>query len=61
MHDRAWLARPVLPTPADRRAWRDAYEAVALDPAHFDELTATLAATVQEFPGWTDELPAAIP
>ena len=34
-----------LPTLADFQAWRDAYEAVAPDPAHFDE-----------FAGWTDEL-----
>jgi pimeloyl-ACP methyl ester carboxylesterase len=45
-----------LPTPADFQAWRDAYDAVAPDPAHFDELAAKTSAMVHEFPGWTDEL-----
>jgi hypothetical protein len=35
---------------------RDAYDAVAPDPAHFDELAAKTSAMVHEFPGWTDEL-----
>src|SRR6266536_1286489 len=34
-----------LPTPADFQAWRDAYEAVAPDPAHFDEFAAKNSAT----------------
>src|SRR6204780_2205811 len=45
-----------MPTPADFQAWRDAYEAVAPDPAHFDEFAARTSAMVHEFPGWTDEL-----
>jgi pimeloyl-ACP methyl ester carboxylesterase len=45
-----------LPTPADFQAMRDAYEAVAPDPAHFDEFAAKNSALVHEFPGWTDEL-----
>src|SRR5215472_1991156 len=45
-----------LPTPADFQAWREAYEAVAPDPAHFDEFAAKNEALVHEFPGWTDEL-----
>jgi pimeloyl-ACP methyl ester carboxylesterase len=46
-----------LPTPADFQAWRDAYDAVAPDPAHFDEFAARTSAMVYEFPGWwTDEL-----
>jgi pimeloyl-ACP methyl ester carboxylesterase len=35
---------------------RDAYDAVAPDPAHFDEFAAKTSAMVHEFPGWTDEL-----
>src|SRR6266496_5096148 len=31
-----------LPTSADFQAWRDAYEAVAPDPAHFEEFAARL-------------------
>jgi pimeloyl-ACP methyl ester carboxylesterase len=45
-----------LPTPADFQAWRDAYEAVATDPAHFEEFAAKNSAMVHGFPGWTDEL-----
>ena len=45
-----------LPTPADFQAMRDAYDAVAPDPAHFDEFAARTSAMVHEFPGWTDEL-----
>ncbi len=45
-----------MPTPADFQAMRDAYEAVAPDPAHFDEFAAKNSALVHEFPGWTDEL-----
>jgi pimeloyl-ACP methyl ester carboxylesterase len=45
-----------LPTAADFQSWRDAYEAVAPDPAHFDEFAAKTSAMVHEFAGWTDEL-----
>jgi pimeloyl-ACP methyl ester carboxylesterase len=45
-----------LPTPADFQAMRDAYDAVAPDPSHFDEFAARTSAMVHEFPGWTDEL-----
>jgi pimeloyl-ACP methyl ester carboxylesterase len=45
-----------LPTPADFQAMRAAYEAVAPDPAHFDEFAASTSAMVHEFPGWTEEL-----
>jgi len=45
-----------MPTQADFQAMRDAYNAVAPDPAHFDEFAAKNSALVHEFPGWTDEL-----
>jgi pimeloyl-ACP methyl ester carboxylesterase len=45
-----------MPTAADFQAMRDAYVAVAPDPAHFDELAARTSTMVHEFPGWTDEL-----
>ena len=45
-----------MPTPADFQAMRDAYDAVAPDPAHFDEFAAKASAMVHEFPGSTDEL-----
>jgi pimeloyl-ACP methyl ester carboxylesterase len=45
-----------LPTPADFQEMRDAYNAVAPDPAHFDEFAAKTETLVHEFPGWTDEL-----
>jgi pimeloyl-ACP methyl ester carboxylesterase len=45
-----------MPTPADFQAMRDAYEAVAPDPAHFDDFAARASVMVHEFPGWTDEL-----
>ncbi len=47
-----------MPTPADFRAMRGAYEAVAPDPAHFGQFAARTSAMVHEFPGWTDELRA---
>ena len=50
------LGEDRLPTPADFQAWRDAYEAVAPDPAHFDEFAARTSAMVHEFAGWTGEL-----
>jgi len=45
-----------MPTPADFQAMRDAYSAVAPDPAHFDEFAAKASTMVHEFPGWTDDL-----
>lgn len=45
-----------MPTPADFQAMRDAYDAVAPDPGHFDEFAARETALVHEFPGWTDQL-----
>jgi pimeloyl-ACP methyl ester carboxylesterase len=45
-----------LPTQADFQEMRDAYIAVAPDPAHFDQSAAKTEALVHEFPGWTDEL-----
>jgi pimeloyl-ACP methyl ester carboxylesterase len=47
-----------MPTPADFQAMRDAYDAVAPDPAHFEEFAARVTAMVHEFPGWSDELRA---
>ena len=45
-----------MPTAADFQAMRDAYNAVAPDPEHFDTFAANTSAMVHEFPGWTDEL-----
>jgi len=45
-----------LPTAGDFQAMRDAYQAVAPDPAHFEELVARTRPMVQELPGWGDEL-----
>jgi pimeloyl-ACP methyl ester carboxylesterase len=45
-----------MPTPADFQAMRDAYDAVAPDPAHFDEFADKTSTMVHEFPGWTHEL-----
>ena len=50
------LGEDRMPTQADFQAMRDAYDAVAPDPAHFEEFAAKNAAMVHEFPGWTDEL-----
>ena len=42
-----------LPTAADYQAMRDAYDAVAPDPTHFDAFAAkTSTMVVQEFAGW---------
>ncbi|MFZ0180804.1 MAG: alpha/beta fold hydrolase [Candidatus Dormiibacterota bacterium] len=53
-------SRPIdddrMPTAADFQEMRDAYNAVAPDPAHFEEFAARTAAMVHAFPGWTDEL-----
>jgi pimeloyl-ACP methyl ester carboxylesterase len=45
-----------MPTQADFQAMRDAYDAVAPDPAHFEDFAARTSAMVHEFPGWSDEL-----
>ena len=45
-----------MPTSADFQAMREAYDAVAPDPAHFETFAAQNAKMVHEFPGWTDEL-----
>jgi pimeloyl-ACP methyl ester carboxylesterase len=45
-----------MPTTADFQAMHDAYDAVAPEPAHFDEFAAKTSKAVHEFPGWTDEL-----
>lgn len=45
-----------LPTQAEFQAMRNAYKAVAPDPAHFEEFAARTTAMVHEFPGWTQEL-----
>src|SRR5260370_23274237 len=56
LSDRASPGEDRMPTPADFQAMRDAYDAVAPDPAHFDEFAAKNSTLVHEFPGWTDEL-----
>ena len=45
-----------MPTPADFQAMRDSYDAVAPDPADFDEFAGKTSTMVHEFAGWTDEL-----
>ena len=45
-----------MPTADDFQTIRDAYEAVAPDPGHFDEFAARASAMVHEFPAWTEEL-----
>ena len=45
-----------MPTAAEFQAMRDAYDAVAPDPGHFDDFAARTSTMVHEFPGWTDEL-----
>jgi pimeloyl-ACP methyl ester carboxylesterase len=45
-----------MPTPADFQAMRDSYDAVAPDPAHFDDFATKTSTMVHEFPGWTDQL-----
>lgn len=45
-----------MPIPADFQAMPEAYDTVAPDPAHFDELAAKTSALVHEFPGCTGEL-----
>jgi pimeloyl-ACP methyl ester carboxylesterase len=55
-HETAPLDEDRLPTPADFQEMRDAYEAVAPDPDHFEAFGSKLTATVHGFAGWTDEL-----
>ena len=43
-----------LPTEADFAAMRDAYTAVAPDPAHFEAFAEKTVALIQSFGGWTD-------
>jgi pimeloyl-ACP methyl ester carboxylesterase len=45
------LGEDRMPTPADFQAMRDAYEAIAPDPAHVEEFAARTSAMVHEFPG----------
>jgi pimeloyl-ACP methyl ester carboxylesterase len=45
-----------MPTAADFQAMRDAYNAIAPYPAHFDDLATQTAQMVHEFPGWHNEL-----
>jgi pimeloyl-ACP methyl ester carboxylesterase len=49
------LGEDRLPTAADFQAMRDAYAAVAPDPAHFDEFAGRTSTMVHKLPGWTDE------
>ena len=42
-----------MPTDADFDAMRDAYDAVAPDPAHFDILERTVGTMAQTYVGWT--------
>jgi len=42
--------------PTDFQAMRDAYDAVAPDPPHFDQFAARTSTMVHEFLGWTGEL-----
>ncbi len=44
-----------LPTDADFAAMRDAYAAVAPDPAHFDAFAEKTVALVRGFGGWSDD------
>ncbi len=44
-----------LPTEADFAAMRDAYAAVAPDPAHFDAITEKTVALIHGFRGWTED------
>jgi pimeloyl-ACP methyl ester carboxylesterase len=50
------LGEDRMPTPTDFQAMRDAYDAVAPEPAHFEKFAARTSAMVHEFPGWRDEL-----
>jgi pimeloyl-ACP methyl ester carboxylesterase len=55
------LGEDLLPTADDFQAMRDAYVAVAPDPAHFEEFAARNSAMVHECPGWTAEELRALP
>jgi len=46
------VPRP-MPTDADFQAMRDAYEAVAPDPSHFDAFAEKVTTLVQGYIGWT--------
>jgi pimeloyl-ACP methyl ester carboxylesterase len=50
------LGEDRMPTQADFQAMRDAYEAVAPDPGHFEKFADKTATMVHQFPGWTGEL-----
>jgi pimeloyl-ACP methyl ester carboxylesterase len=55
----AQVGEELLPTEADFHLMRDAYLAVAPDPAHFEKFTARMPAMVHEVPRWTaDQLRA---
>jgi pimeloyl-ACP methyl ester carboxylesterase len=45
-----------MPPPSAFQEMRNAYTAVAPDPAHFEEFAAKNSKMVHETPGWTDEL-----
>jgi pimeloyl-ACP methyl ester carboxylesterase len=49
-----------LPTEADSAAMRDAYAAIAPDPAHFGAFVEKTVAMVHSFGGWTDDQVRAI-
>jgi pimeloyl-ACP methyl ester carboxylesterase len=53
------IPQDLLPTMEEFQSWREAYAAVAPDPARFDEMAARTTALVHEMPAWTaDELRA---
>ena len=55
----AQVGEELLPTEADFHLMRDAYLAVAPEPAHFEKFTARMPAMVHEVPRWTaDQLRA---
>src|SRR5579864_3373981 len=55
-NDRGGEAYPErLPTAAEFTAMRDAYDAVAPDPAHFEAFADKVVSLVHSFGGWTDE------
>ena len=55
-NDRGGESHPErLPTEADFAAMREAYAAVAPDPAHFDAFAEKAVALVHGFAGWTDD------
>lgn len=46
---------PLLPTEADFAAWRAGFEAVAPDPAAFDQSVERINAMVSSWPGWAKD------